>query len=232
MSTVSSSTSSTTSTTSSDFINSLQTRKTTTSTTSTDEAQAKFLKLLTEQLKNQDPLNPTDNAQMTSQMAQINMVDGIDKLNTTLNTLLSNSQSNDVLEATALVGKNVMVSGSNLSLTSGSKTYGGVELPSAADKVTVSIKDSSGLEVRKLELGAQQAGVMDFVWDGLNNSGTAAATGKYSFSVTATQGSNTLKATPLQLTTVNSVLRTSTGGVSLDVGSTSPVSMSDIKQIL
>lgn len=230
MSTVNS-TSSSTSTTSSDFINSLQTRKTT-STTSTDDAQAKFLKLLTEQLKNQDPLNPTDNAQMTSQMAQINMVDGIDKLNSTLNTLLSNSQSNDVLEATALVGKNVMVSGSSLSLTSGSKTYGGVELPSAADKVTVSIKDANGLEVRKLELGAHQSGVLDFVWDGLNNSGTAAATGKYSFSVTATQGTNTLKATPLQLTTVNSVLRTSTGGVSLDVGGTSPVSMSDIKQIL
>ena len=232
MSTVNStSTASSTSTTSSDFINSLQTRKTT-STTSTDDAQAKFLKLLTEQLKNQDPLNPTDNAQMTSQMAQINMVDGIDKLNSTLNTLLSNSQSNDALEATALVGKNVMVSGSSLSLTSGSKTYGGVELPSAADKVSVSIKDANGLEVRKLELGAHQSGVLDFVWDGLNNSGTAAATGKYSFSVTATQGTNTLKATPLQLTTVNSVLRTSTGGVSLDVGGTSPVSMSDIKQIL
>jgi len=231
MSTVNSS-SSTTSTASSDFINGLQTRKTATSTTSTDEAQAKFLKLLTEQLKNQDPLNPTDNAQMTIQMAQINMVDGIDKLNTTLNTLLSNSQSNDVLGATALVGKSVLVEGTGLSLTSGSKTYGGVELPSAADKVTVSIKDSNGLEVRKLELGAQQAGVMDFAWDGLNNGGTAVASGKYSFSVSASQGSNTLKAVPLQLSTVNSVLRTSSGGVSLDVGGTSPVSVNDIKQIL
>ncbi|HPI60320.1 flagellar hook assembly protein FlgD, partial [Zoogloea sp.] len=160
------------STTSSDVIAALQ--KSSTSTTSkTDEAQTRFLKLLTEQLKNQDPLNPMDNAQMTSQLAQISTVDGIDKLNKTLTSLLEGSQSSEALQAAALVGKGVMVEGTNLTL-SGSKAYGGFELATAADKVTVTIKDSKGLEVRKMELGSSDAGVFNFAWDGKSTNGTQA----------------------------------------------------------
>lgn len=227
MSTVNSSTS----TTAADALAALQ-KSSTTSTSKTDDAQTRFLKLLTEQLKNQDPLNPTDNAQMTSQLAQISTVSGIDKLNTTLTSLLDQSQSGDALQAAALVGKGVMVSGSALTLSS-SKAYGGFEVTSAADKVTVTIKDSSGNEVRKMELGAvDEAGVYNFAWDGTTNSGAIAADGKYTVSVSATRGDTDVKPTALTLTTVNSVLRSSTGSVSLDVGSGGTVGLSDIKQIL
>ncbi|HMW51461.1 MAG TPA: flagellar hook assembly protein FlgD [Rhodocyclaceae bacterium] len=218
------------STTTSDFVASLQKRASTSSTTTTD-AQSKFLTLLTEQLKNQDPLNPMDNAQMTSQLAQISTVDGIEKLNTTLTSLLQDSQSNAALQAAALVGQNVMVAGKDLTL-SGSKGYGGIELPSAADKVTVTIKDANGLQVRKLELGARDAGVSDFAWDGTTDSGSKAVDGAYTISVTASRGDTALKPVALELTKVGSVLRTASGGVSLDVGNGSLVSLSDIKQIL
>ena len=59
------------------------------SATSTANADAadRFLKLLVAQMQNQDPLNPMDNAQVTSQMAQINTVTGIEKLNTTVSGL-------------------------------------------------------------------------------------------------------------------------------------------------
>jgi len=217
------------STTSADVISSLQ--KSSTAAAKTDDAQSRFLKLLTEQLKNQDPLNPMDNAQMTSQLAQISTVSGIDKLNTTLTSMLENSQSGDVLQAAALVGKGVTVAGNELTLTS-SKAYGGFELPSAADKVTVTVKDANGLEVRKMELGDYDAGIYNFAWDGLTTSGAQAVDGKYAMSVTATRGDTALKPVALQLSTVNSVLRTSSGGVSLDVGSGGLVSLSDIKQIL
>ena len=136
------------STAASDVIARLQ-KNTAASTSKTTDAQSNFLKLLTEQLKNQDPLSPMDNAQMTSQLAQISTVDGIEKLNTTLTAMLSGSQSSEAVQAAALVGKGVMVGGSSLTLA-GSKAYGGFELASAADKVTVTIKDSNGLEVRKL----------------------------------------------------------------------------------
>ncbi|KAB2969159.1 flagellar hook assembly protein FlgD [Zoogloea sp.] len=216
--------------TSADVIAALQ-KSSTSSTSKTDEAQSRFLKLLTEQLKNQDPLNPMDNAQMTSQLAQISTVDGISKLNTTLTALLEGSQSNEAMQAAALVGKGVMVEGKALTL-SGSKAYGGFELTSAADKVTVTIKDSAGTEVRKMELGSFDAGVFNFAWDGKTTNGSQAVDGKYTMSVAATRGSDDVKPIALQLTTVNSVLRTSKGEVSLDVGSGNLVSLSDIKQIL
>ena len=215
--------------TSSDVIAKLQ-KNTAASTSKTTEAQSNFLKLLTEQLKNQDPLSPMDNAQMTSQLAKISTVDGIEKLNTTLTAMLSGSQSGEAVQAAALVGKGVMVGGSSLTLA-GSKAYGGFELASAADKVTVTIKDSNGLEVRKLELGDAEAGISNFAGDGLTSSGAQAVDGKYTMSVSATRGDTDLKPTALQLSTVNSVLRTSSGTVSLDVGG-SLVSLADIKQIL
>ena len=215
--------------TASDVVAKLQ-KNTAASTSKTTDAQTNFLKLLTEQLKNQDPLSPMDNAQMTSQLAQISTVDGIEKLNTTLTAMLSGSQSGEAVQAAALVGKGVMVGGSNLTLA-GSKAYGGFELASAADKVTVTIKDSNGLEVRKLELGDAEAGISNFAWDGLTSSGAQAVDGKYTMSVSATRGDTDLKPTALQLSTVNSVLRTSSGTVSLDVGG-SLVSLADIKQIL
>lgn len=220
---------STSSSTSAEVIAALQ-KSSTASTSSTADSQSKFLKLLTEQLKNQDPMNPVDNAQMTSQLAQINMVDGIDKLNTTLASLVEGSQSGEAMQAAALVGKGVMVGGSSLSL-SGGKAYGGFELTSPADKVTVTIKDSNGLEVRKLELGDYDAGVFNFGWDGTTASGAQAADGKYTISVAATRGDTSLKPTALTLSTVNSVLRTASGSVSLDVGG-SLVGLADIKQIL
>ena len=218
------------STTSADVIAALQ-KSSTSSTSKTEEAQTRFLKLLTEQLKNQDPLNPMDNAQMTSQLAQISTVDGIDKLNKTLTSLLEGSQSSEALQAAALVGKGVMVEGTSLTLSS-SKAYGGFELATAADKVTVTIKDSKGLEVRKMELGSSDAGVFNFAWDGKSTNGTQAVDGKYTISISATRGSETVKTTALELATVNSVLRTSSGTVSLDVGSGNLVSLPDIKQIL
>ncbi len=217
------------SSTASDVISKLQ-KNTAAATSKTTDAQSNFLKLLTEQLKNQDPLSPMDNAQMTSQLAQISTVDGIEKLNTTLTAMLSGSQSGEAVQAAALVGKGVMVGGSSLTLT-GSKAYGGFELASAADKVTVTIKDSNGLEVRKLELGDAEAGISNFAWDGLTSSGAQAVDGKYTMSVSAIRGDTDLKPTALQLSTVNSVLRTSSGTVSLDVGG-SLVSLADIKQIL
>ena len=97
------------------------------STDSTDSAQDRFLKLLTAQLKNQDPLNPLDNAQMTSQLAQISTVDGITKLNATMQAMLNNSSDSQTLQAAALVGHAVLVPGSSLTLSKG-QAVGGVDM--------------------------------------------------------------------------------------------------------
>lgn len=218
-----------TGTSAADIYSSLNTSDTA-STSAIDEAQNRFLMLLTTQLRMQDPLNPMDNAQVTSQLAQISTVDGITKLNATLEKLTASSSDTQHLQAAALVGHAVLVEGSNLGLVDG-QSMGGIELTAPADRVTVTIKGANGVVVREIDLGPQDEGIIQFPWDGEDDSGTAvAADGKYSFTVKAVQGNETLVTTPLELTVVNSVERT--GGVTrLNVGQQELVTMNDIKQI-
>src|SRR5450755_1727985 len=121
----------------------------------------RFLKLLVTQLKNQDPLNPMDNAQLTSQLAQISTVTGISKLNDTMSALSASLGSNQYVQAAGLVGHTVLTPGNKLQLASASAA-GGVRLESAADNVLVTISDASGHAVRKIDMGAQSAGAQTF----------------------------------------------------------------------
>lgn len=195
----------------------------------TTDAQDRFLKLLTTQLKNQDPLNPMDNAQMTSQLAQISTVDGIEKLNATLQKLLSSSTDSETLQAAALVGRQVIVAGNGMNLTDAG-AVGGVELASNADQVVVTVKDVNGLVMNTINLGKLDAGVHNFVWDGKTDAGVKAVNGSYSITVAATQGSNNVTATALQLAGVQNINRSSQG-VSLNLGALGLITLNDIKQI-
>ena len=195
----------------------------------TGEAQDRFLKLLTTQLKNQDPLNPMDNAQMTSQLAQISTVDGIEKLNATLQKLLSSTVDAEAMQAAALVGHQVMVAGGGLALTD-SGAVGGVELNSAADQVVLTIKDANGLPIKTMNLDDLDAGTHNFAWDGKADSGAQAVNGAYSVSVVAKRGSDKVEASTLELAGVLSVNRSSQG-VTLDLGQLGLAKMSDVKQI-
>jgi flagellar basal-body rod modification protein FlgD len=196
----------------------------------TQSAQDRFLTLLTAQLKNQDPLNPLDNAQMTSQLAQISTVDGITKLNATLQTLLNNAADSQGMQAALLVGHGVMVPGSTLAMSQGT-ALGGFELAGNADSVSVTIRNANGIAVRTLDLGAQGAGVNNFQWDGKTDSGAKAADGNYSISVKAVQGGNAVSATNLQVAAVLGVTRT-TQGWQIDVGNLGEFALADVRQIL
>jgi flagellar basal-body rod modification protein FlgD len=207
----------------------LNVKKTTTTSAST-ETQNKFLTLLTAQLKNQDPLNPMDNAQMTSQLAQISTLDGIERLNTTLQSLLDSSSSSQTLQAASMVGRSVLVPGSSMTLSK-SMAVAGLELSGPADNVIVSIKDSNGVVVDTMNLGALTTGLHGFSWDGTTGSGAVAADGKYTFSVTAKQGTNDVTATALALGTVGGVSRNGQT-FNLDVTGLGSFALSDVKEIL
>jgi flagellar basal-body rod modification protein FlgD len=194
------------------------------------EAQDRFLKLLTTQLKNQDPLNPLDNAQVTSQLAQISTVSGIEKLNATLQALVQDSLDTQTTQAASLVGHAVLVPGSGLPLVS-SAAVGGVDLAGSADEVTVTISDANGLPMKTLALGALSAGVHNFSWDGKTDNGAQAADGNYSIAIAAKQGGEKVDATALNLAMVRSVIRTSQG-FSLDLGTLGAFTMDEVKQIL
>ena len=195
-----------------------------------ESSQMKFLTLLTTQLKNQDPMNPLDNAQVTSQLAQISTVDGIERLNTMLGNLVSGQQASETMQAAALVGRGVLVPGKGLTLTDAG-AVGGFALDGPADKVTVTIKDANGLDVASVDLGAFEPGTHNFHWDGSATGGQRAANGRYTISFSATQGENKLAPQALQLGSVSSVVR-GPRGTDLQVGELGIFQMADIKQIL
>ena len=196
---------------------------------SVSETESRFYKLLTAQLKNQDPLNPVDNAQMTAQTAQISTVSGIEKLNQTLKSLIADSANSQALQSAALIGKGVLVPGNSIGLQGGS-AFGGIDLPGDADSVSIDISDSNGLPIRTLNLGSAKAGSHTFTWDGKSNQGDDAAAGNYSFRVTAKQGAEKIDVTPLALGLVSSITRGSSG-LSLNIGQQT-FTMADVRQIL
>ena len=200
------------------------------SSSSSADIQDRFLNLLVAQISNQDPLNPMDNAQMTTQLAQINTVTGIEKLNTTLNSLVDGVGSSQSIQAAQMLGKSVLVEGTQLSLAKG-EAYGGVNLAAAADSVTLTISDASGTVLQTQNLGARDAGSFNFNWDGKTDAGVTSADGAYKFSVSATQGGNTVAATPLQVGTVSALVRSGSGFL-LDLGSLGTVDFKSVQQIL
>jgi flagellar basal-body rod modification protein FlgD len=192
--------------------------------------QDRFLKLLVTQMKNQDPLNPMDNAQVTSQMAQLSTVSGIDKLNATVQALSASMASAQSLQAASMIGHAALVPGTQIDLFSG-KSDAAVELTQPADKVTVTISDSKGNAVRTLQLGAQDAGVINFKWDGMDNTGAALADGAYKFSATAVLGGKSSTPTTLSYGLVSSVSLTSSGAM-LNMGTLGEVGLDAVRQIL
>ena len=205
--------------------------------TSTNSAQGtvdaqknQFLTMLVTQMQNQDPLNPMDNAEVTSQLAQLSTVTGINQLNSTLTALMGSYQSSESLQATGMIGHNVLVPGSSATLASGSALMG-IDLAAPADSVKLTIYDSSGVAIHTVDLGAQKAGVQPLQWDGTTDSGATADDGNYTFKVTATAAGESVDATALSLGQVNSV-STGASGVKLNVANVGAVSVSDVRQIL
>ncbi|PKO81472.1 MAG: flagellar biosynthesis protein FlgD [Betaproteobacteria bacterium HGW-Betaproteobacteria-13] len=194
------------------------------------DSRLQFLTLLTTQLKNQDPMNPMENAELTSQLAQLSTVEGIEKLNTLMGQLLDSQSSGESLQAASLVGRGVLVEGKGLQLTEAG-AVGGFELDGPADSVVLSIKDSSGLEVASVTVSDVAAGSQNFIWDGTATDGSRAADGKYTVSVTATQGESNVVARTLEFGSVSSVIR-GASSTDLQVGSLGIFKVADIKQIL
>ncbi|MEF8768187.1 MAG: flagellar hook assembly protein FlgD [Candidatus Accumulibacter phosphatis] len=196
---------------------------------SSEEVQNRFLKLLVTQLKNQDPLNPLDNAAVTTQISQISTVTGIENLNATMQTLLSNFNDGQSMQAAGLLGKHVLVPGSRLALSDG-EAGGGANLAGPADKVTLSILDAAGKVVQSQNLGAREAGSFSFTWDGQTDAGTAAPPGTYSFTITAVRGSESVAAETMQLGTVSALVRDK-GAFQLELAGLGRVDFNKVQQI-
>jgi flagellar basal-body rod modification protein FlgD len=194
-----------------------------------NDAADRFLTLLVAQLQNQDPLNPLDNSQVTTQLAQISTVNGINQLNSTVAALSASMGVTQYLQAASLVGHQVVVSGNNLDLASGS-AQGGMTLASDADSVKVTISDASGNVVRTIDMGGQKAGTQMFAWDGKTDSGATAPDGHYTFSVAATASGKAVSFDTLMATRVDGV-QTTASGPTLQLAGGSQIPLAQVVQI-
>jgi len=188
-------------------------------------SQDRFLKLLVTQLQNQDPLSPMDNAELTSQIAQINTVTGIATLNTSVQALSGQFLQMQTLQGASLIGKDVIVPGNKLDIADG-VGQGGFELAAAADSVKVEVMNAAGTVVDTVQLGASSAGVNGFNWVAGKYDNTSGLT----FRVTAMSGATKLDTTLLMRDTVNAV-STSGNSLTLELDRSGSTPYSSVKAI-
>jgi flagellar basal-body rod modification protein FlgD len=211
-------------------INSAATASPSTGTASSVKAtKDDFLKLLVTQMRYQDPMNPMDNAQMTSQIAQLNTVEGINQLNATVTSLQASLMATQSMQATSLIGKTILADSNSISLLNGSANLS-MKLEGAAESVVVDVINASGRIVKSTDLGANAAGIKSFTWDGSTNEGGIAPNGQYTFQVSAKKLNQAVAVTPLTQATVGGVELTSTGP-QLSLNNGTNIAMSTVRGV-
>ena len=196
----------------------------------TEEAQDLFMTLLVTQMQNHDPLKTMDNAQMTSQLAQLSTVSGIEKLNDTMQLLIGNVQSSQTFQATSMIGRQVFAPGNVMQLADGQAKFG-ADLPTDVDRIEVKIRDADGNTVRTLNFGTRDAGMQSLEWDGRDDSGNVVEDGIYNFELTASADGSEVTAGPLSQGIVDSVANGS-NGVTVHLKDLGSISLSEIRQVL
>ena len=194
--------------------------------------QEQFLELMTAQLQNQDPFKPMESGDFLSQIAQFSTVEGIGDLNDSFSGLSQSLVSNQALQATNLVGRQVLAPTGVAALSQGGNIRGNVELPAASGEVVVNVYDQAGQVVRRLELGSQAAGPVALQWDGLKNDGQFASPGSYFISAEASIDGQFESVETLLASEVRSVTLSNSGGLLLDLDGIGSLDFSEVRQIL
>lgn len=198
------------------------------SSTDPAAAQDRFLKLLVAQLNNQDPMNPLDNAQMTSQIAQINTVTGIQQLNDTVKGLAGQFAAQQLMQGSAMVGRKVLVEGNSLALDGETnKATGAFDLAGSAASVKVQVLDPTGKEVGTVDMGALPAGRYNFAWNASQYQGDSALR----FKVLAANGEAAVGSTPLSVDNIVAVSMDN-GSLQMQLSRGGMTTQSGIKAIL
>ena len=155
-------------------------------TQSKELGKNEFLNLLVAQLNNQNPLEPQGNGEFIAQLAQFSQVEGIEKLNTSMSSLLSGYQSSQALQASSLVGRKVIVPTDKAVVDTSESFKASLVLPATSSNVYVNVYDKAGTAVSRINLGEQAAGNVSFIWDGKDASGNLLPPGNYKFEAQAT----------------------------------------------
>lgn len=167
--------------------------------------QEEFLELMTAQLQNQDPFSPMENADFIGQMAQFGTVSGIGDLQAEFAAFTNTMKSQMLVDASNIVGKSVLTQGDAIDLPAEGDARGMLKLVSDVDSVTINIENESGTLVRTIRLSDQDAGDVEFSWDGLNDDGVRVPEGTYTLNVTGSLRGETQGLSPYVYGEVESV---------------------------
>ncbi|MDA8048608.1 MAG: flagellar biosynthesis protein FlgD [Rhodospirillales bacterium] len=188
-----------------------------------------FLNLLMTQLQNQDPTSPMDTNQFTSELVQFASVEQQISTNSALTELISLTQSGQLMQSSAMVGKQVLLNSATLPLQNGSASL--QFTASAAEPVAIAIYNASGQQVYDASLNAT-AGTNTWTWNGTDNYGNQMPDGGYTVAVEGANPDGSTAALPFSVQgTVTGVQTSPAGSLELQLGATA-APFSAVQQVL
>lgn len=194
--------------------------------------QDAFLELLVAQMNYQNPLEPQENGEFLSQMAQFGTVDGIQKIEESINSLSASLQSNQALQASSLVGRSVDVDSNVVNLSEGGEVKGNINVTSNTNDLKLSVYNQQGELVRQINMGTNNAGEVGFTWDGKTDSGATAPAGTYAIQATGIAGTEAKSFATTVSANVDSVTLASGGGqIQLNLAGIGTITLDQVKKI-
>jgi flagellar basal-body rod modification protein FlgD len=200
-------------------------------TSSSELGLQDFMNLLITELTHQDPTKPMENTELATQISQFATVSGIDDLNTSFDDFATDMMAQQSIQASSMVGHEVMIESYLGVLPTGGSLSGAVYLPSDGTNVKVQISDKTGALVREITLGQQEEGMVQFSWDGFTDTGDYADSGQYTLSATATIDDADQALSTMVYANVDSVSIGSSSGVLVNLEGLGLVTMDDILEI-
>lgn len=194
--------------------------------------QQDFLRLMVAQIQNQDPMQPQVNGEFLSQLAQFSTNDGVAKMQESLQQMATSLQSNQALQASALVGRKVLVNGNRLQLGAEGDVKTSIDIPPGLSKLSASIYSDSGELIKTIPLGQPEPGFLQFSWDGTAEDSNRVKEGRYKVEVRAQYAGQEVTLKTMIAANVDSVSLGSNGeGLKLNVAGMGSVSLDQVRQI-
>jgi len=190
-----------------------------------------FMELMIAQMENQNPLEPQDNGEFISQLAEFSSLEEMQKLTGTVDNFATQYQSTQALQASAMVGRTVLVPGTESPLSPDGTISGIIELPESTGSLVVNIFNGSGELVNNFNMGQQAAGTVPFVWDGTNSDGEYMPFDEYTFKVEASQSGEMKQMSTLLSANVNSVSIGQSGEITLNLSGMGSIPLENVREI-